>query len=213
MNRVFYSIIAILTVFLVQNNFPQTVHDVTVSNFSFTPSQLTINAGDVVRWTNIGGLHNVVADDNSFSSGAVSSSAWVYEHTFNSTGSNPYYCAQHGGPGGSGMSGIVTVENATDVNDNSISVYKFELEQNYPNPFNPNTTISYQLPVSNKVTLIVYNIVGDEVATLVNEEKSAGSYRVNFDASSYSGGLSSGIYFYKLQAGPYAETKEMILLK
>ena len=100
MNRVVYSIIAILTFFLVQNNFPQTMHNVTVSNFSFNPTQLTINAGDIVRWTNAGGLHNVVADDNSFTSGAVSSSAWVFEHTFNSVGSNPYYCGQHGGPGG-----------------------------------------------------------------------------------------------------------------
>jgi len=213
MNRLFYSMIVILMVFLVQNVFPQTVYDVTVANLSFTPAQLSIKVGDTVKWTNNGGLHNVVADDNSFTSGAASLTNWVYEFVFNTAGIFPYYCVVHGGPGGQGMSGVITVENATDVNDNSISVYKFELDQNYPNPFNPSTTISYQLPMSSKITLKVYNIVGDEVATLVNEEKSAGSYRVNFDASSYSGGLSSGIYFYKLQAGPYSGTKEMILLK
>ena len=70
----------------------------------------------------------------------------------------------------------------------------FTLEQNYPNPFNPSTVISYQLPVSSDVTLKVYDVLGNEVATLVNEEKSAGSYEVEFSAD----GLTSGIYFYKL---------------
>ena len=77
--------------------FSQTTHNVSVGNFSFTPAEITINVGDIVRWTNTGGAHNVVADDNSFTSGAVSSSAWVYEHTFNSVGMNPYYCSPHGG--------------------------------------------------------------------------------------------------------------------
>jgi hypothetical protein len=99
--------------------------------------------------------------------------------------------------------------NATDVvNENSIP-NNFELKQNYPNPFNPSTTIGYQLPASGQVTLKVYNILGDEVASLVNEEKPEGSYEVKFDASQ----LSSGIYFYKLQTGSFIETKKMILLR
>ncbi|MEO8233457.1 MAG: SBBP repeat-containing protein, partial [Ignavibacteriota bacterium] len=85
----------------------------------------------------------------------------------------------------------------------------FSLEQNYPNPFNPNTTISYQLPISGQVTLKVYDVLGDEVATLVNEENPAGFYKVEFDASK----LSSGIYFYKIQFEKFVETKKMILLK
>jgi photosystem II stability/assembly factor-like uncharacterized protein len=85
----------------------------------------------------------------------------------------------------------------------------FELKQNYPNPFNPSTVINYQLPVSGDVTLKVYDVLGNEIATLVNEEKPAGSYEVEFNASE----LSSGIYFYKLQAGDFVETKKMILLK
>jgi len=85
----------------------------------------------------------------------------------------------------------------------------FLLSQNYPNPFNPSTVITYQLPVSSGVTLKVYDVLGNEVATLVDEEKSAGSYEVNFNASI----LSSGIYFYKLQAGSFSETKKLILLK
>ena len=86
---------------------------------------------------------------------------------------------------------------------------EFSLEQNFPNPFNPTTTINYQIIKNDFVSLKVYDILGNEVATLVNEEKPAGSYEINFNASS----LSSGIYFFKLQAGSFIETKKMLLLK
>jgi len=85
----------------------------------------------------------------------------------------------------------------------------FTLQQNYPNPFNPSTTIRYSIPTSEIVTLKVYDVLGNEVATLINEEKSTGSYEVEFNAS----GLSSGIYFYKLQTNSFIETKKMLLLK
>jgi len=83
------------------------------------------------------------------------------------------------------------------------------LEQNYPNPFNPSTIISYQLPVSSDVTLKVYNVLGNEVAALVNEVQPTGKYEITFNASS----LSSGTYFYKLQTGNFSETKKMILIR
>ncbi|HEX9252246.1 MAG TPA: T9SS type A sorting domain-containing protein [Ignavibacteriaceae bacterium] len=203
----------VLILFFTQIVLPQTTHDVSVGNFSFTPAQLTINVGDIVRWTNTGGLHNVVADDNSFTSGAVSSSAWVYEHTFNSAGTNPYYCSLHGGPGGVGMSGVVTVENATDVGDENISVLKFELDQNYPNPFNPSTNIQYAIASRQFVTLKVFDVLGNEVATLVNEYKNAGSYDFEFKASVGSRQLANGVYLYRLQAGNFVQTRKMILLK
>jgi hypothetical protein len=85
----------------------------------------------------------------------------------------------------------------------------FVLDQNYPNPFNPSTVISYQLPVSSNVTLNVYDILGNEVATLVNEYKPAGKYDIEFSAT----GFTSGIYFYELKAGGYASTKKMLLIK
>jgi len=85
----------------------------------------------------------------------------------------------------------------------------FKLEQNYPNPFNPNTVISYQLSSVSFVTLKVYDVLGREVATLVNEQKEAGDYVVNFDASK----LSSGIYIYKLNAGNYSSIKKMMVVK
>ena len=88
-------------------------------------------------------------------------------------------------------------------------VSTFKLEQNYPNPFNPSTTISWQLPVDAFVSLKVYDVLGNEVASLANEDKAAGSYQTEFDASN----LSSGTYFYRLEAGSFVETKKMILLK
>jgi Secretion system C-terminal sorting domain/Putative esterase len=86
---------------------------------------------------------------------------------------------------------------------------QFTLEQNYPNPFNPSTVINYQLPVGSYVILKVYDILGNEVRTLVNEQKPAGSYEVEIEASS----LTSGVYFYQLKADDFISTKKMILLK
>jgi len=93
------------------------------------------------------------------------------------------------------------------------------LEQNYPNPFNPSTTISYSIKEKGLVTLRVFDILGNEVKTLVNEEKDAGNYTIIFSAKggSASGGnaasFASGIYFYSLQSGEFLSTKKMILLK
>jgi hypothetical protein len=86
---------------------------------------------------------------------------------------------------------------------------KYALSQNYPNPFNPTTTINYELQKAGSVSLKVYDMLGREVVTLVNEDKTAGYYSVAFDASR----LSSGIYFYRLITGSFTEIKKMVLLK
>jgi len=93
--------------------------------------------------------------------------------------------------------------------ENNFVADDFSLEQNYPNPFNPSTSIQYRVSSLSNVSLKVYDVLGKEVATLVNEQKPAGTYEVEFNAA----GLSSGIYFYKLQAGSLVETKKMILLR
>jgi hypothetical protein len=98
-----------------------------------------------------------------------------------------------------------------------VKPYEFILEQNYPNPFNPSTIIRYAIPSvttgetkqSQLVIIKVYDVLGNEIATLVNEEKSVGNYEVDFNATS----LPSGLYFYQLQAGSFVETKKMILMK
>jgi len=86
---------------------------------------------------------------------------------------------------------------------------KFSLEQNYPNPFNPSTTIKYSIKKNDLVTLKVYDILGKEVAALINENQEAGNYSVKFNASN----LPSGIYFYRLKSGSFSSTKKLILLK
>jgi flagellar hook assembly protein FlgD len=85
----------------------------------------------------------------------------------------------------------------------------FALSQNYPNPFNPSTIISWQLAASSDVSVKVYDALGKEVATLINEKQNAGSHQIEFKAK----GLASGIYYYRIKAGKFTETKKMILLR
>ncbi|MDP2363991.1 MAG: T9SS type A sorting domain-containing protein [Ignavibacteria bacterium] len=122
----------------------------------------------------------------------------------------------------------VQVDIGTFVNNTSNTIYNYALSQNYPNPFNPTTVINYQLPIAGLVTLKVYDLLGREIATLVNKEKTAGSYEVEFRSSVGGHQLANGVYFYRLQvedpstsqpAGRqgsgkvYVETKKMILLR
>jgi hypothetical protein len=99
--------------------------------------------------------------------------------------------------------------NSIDSGTEGESPKVFALDQNYPNPFNPSTKISWQSPVSGHQALKIYDVLGNEVETLVNEEKPAGNYEVDFNATQ----LSSGIYFYRLQAGYYNASRKMILIK
>ncbi len=97
----------------------------------------------------------------------------------------------------------------TDIHEGHWLVERFSLNQNYPNPFNPSTKISWQSPVGSHQSIKVFDMLGREVATLVDEYRNVGSYEINFDASK----LSSGVYYYQLKAGDFVETKKMILLR
>ncbi len=108
-----------------------------------------------------------------------------------------------------GMMLNIQINSPTKIEDENSSPDSFKLYQNYPNPFNPSTTIKFQISAAVFVTLKVYNAIGKEVATLVNETKQAGSYSVSFVAK----GLPSGVYHYHLKAREFAETKKMIFLK
>jgi hypothetical protein len=117
---------------------------------------------------------------------------------------------------------LVYYDETTDVKDEkAINLSGYELSQNYPNPFNPTTTINYQLPVNSFVTLKVYDVLGNEVSTLVNEWKEAGGYSAQLttigkqlaSGMSSKGGYASGVYFYTLTAGKFMDTKKFILLK
>ncbi|MEJ2506861.1 MAG: T9SS type A sorting domain-containing protein [Ignavibacteriaceae bacterium] len=99
---------------------------------------------------------------------------------------------------------VISVDEKTETTTNS-----YELSQNYPNPFNPITSIKYQIPEDGMVTLKIYDILGKEVKTLVNEQKSAGRYEVRFDAAD----LATGVYLYKLNVNNFASVKKMLLVK
>ena len=103
---------------------------------------------------------------------------------------------------------LACVDVPTSVNQNPV-VESFSLLQNYPNPFNPTTEIRYQIPEVSHVTLKVYDVLGREVATLVNEDLNSGSYAAKFNAVN----IGSGVYFYKLQTGHFSSTRKMILAK
>ncbi|MBK6912650.1 MAG: T9SS type A sorting domain-containing protein [Ignavibacteriales bacterium] len=103
-----------------------------------------------------------------------------------------------------------TFQTLTDVEDQPAAYpSEFLLEQNYPNPFNPSTKIRWQAPAGSWQTLKIYDVLGNEIAILVNEYREAGSYEINFDASSFS----SGVYYYQLKVGNFIETRKMILLR
>ncbi len=103
-----------------------------------------------------------------------------------------------------------SAEPQTDIKEQELIIPRhFILMQNYPNPFNPTTTITFSLPKQQHVTLMIYNLLGREVQTLIDEQRQAGMHTVRFDASE----LSSAIYFYRLQTGDYSESKRMVLLK
>ena len=113
---------------------------------------------------------------------------------------------------------VFNKDNTVSVENEKAEIIDYKILQNYPNPFNPTTTIRYTVPNAvgdakyaspTNVTLKVYDILGNEVATLVNEQKPAGNYEVNFKASS----LSSGVYFYKIQSGSFTQVRKMLLLK
>lgn len=93
--------------------------------------------------------------------------------------------------------------------DDAIILYTYKLDQNYPNPFNPLTNIKFSVPRLTKVVIKIYDILGNEIKTLINDEKVKGNYEITFDGAN----LSSGIYFLKMQAGSFSEIKKMILLK
>ncbi|MHB9041373.1 MAG: T9SS type A sorting domain-containing protein, partial [Melioribacteraceae bacterium] len=103
----------------------------------------------------------------------------------------------------------LTSSEVTTVENDQIVPTEFALDQNYPNPFNPSTTISYKLSSNGNVSLKIYDVLGNQVATLITGYQNAGSYKINFDASA----LASGIYFYKLQTSNLIQVKKMMLLK
>ncbi|MBI5059012.1 T9SS type A sorting domain-containing protein [candidate division KSB1 bacterium] len=190
-----------------------TVHTVTVSNFQFSPATVTIQLGDTVVWNNTGGTHNVNHTGNPqlFRSGNAAPAPWTYQYPNASqstplpVGSYPYVCQPHA----PGMAGTVVVEAAAAGDVRAELPAATELSQNFPNPFNANTEIVFSLQQSTPVKLAVYNVLGESVRSLIDGELSAGTHRLNFDAS----GLSTGIYYYALATPTTTLTRKMLFMK
>lgn len=167
--------------------------------FAGTRDPNTNNGYDVYRSTNNGSTWEEV-------SSGLTDSTWVRTLSINSSGRIF---------AGTGHSVFRSVQSTVGVEELSTYVpAAFMLEQNYPNPFNPATKFGFRIAEFGMVTLTVYNLIGQEVATLVNEVKQPGSYEVTWDPSTSSGQvLASGVYFYRLTAGNFVETKKLILLR
>ena len=211
--RKFIFLFSIMAVFFLINGIiqAQSLYTIQTTNTNtFSPQNITIQVGDTVKWVNTSqGLHNVVADDGSFTSGSPSTDLWIFIKVFTQAGSNPYYCSVHGGAGGIGMSGVINVENPTYVKELTQNPDEFYLKQNYPNPFNPSTTIEFAIPKSAFTKLTVYNSTGQKITDLISQNLSKGVYSFKWNAADYS----SGIYFYRIDSGNYSAVKKLILIK
>jgi hypothetical protein len=178
---------------------------------TFQDAMVSVSAADLQVQVTVGGTSGVVAGELVDDSGTV-------VDVVNVSNSNPFTLTAPG-PGNytvnAGHSGPLRWDSAsvnisvTGVSENELNPTVFKLYNNYPNPFNPSTIIKYSIPESNFTTLKIYDAIGNEVAVLVDEVKSAGTYQVDFNASA----LSSGIYFYTIKAGSFNQTNKMILTK
>jgi plastocyanin len=149
-------------------------HDVTVRDFVFQPADLTIEVGDTVRWSNVQGSHNVVANDGSFNSG-VPSAGWTFSHTFNSAGDFPYRCTLHGFPNGVGMTGVVRV--TSGATDDERGNLRF-------------AAANVNVSEGNTATLTVQRVGGDDGAVSVSYATSDGTAVAGSDYVATSGTLS-----------------------
>jgi len=183
-----------------------TVHTVTFTCCQYTPSNFSASVGDTVVWQGNFTLHplestTIPPGANPFSN----SVGTVFLYVIAVAGNYNYHCVIHQ----PSMAGSFSATPVSLQDHLTLKPGRFELYQNYPNPFNPTTVISFELAVSSYTTLKVYNVLGNEVATLVNGKMPAGRYTVEFDGEA----LQSGVYFYRLQAGNFSETKKLLLLK
>ncbi|MCL4549473.1 MAG: fibronectin type III domain-containing protein [Bacteroidetes bacterium] len=195
----------------------------TLPNAPVAPTALAATnktqTGFIANWsssTGATGYYIDIAIDPNFSNKLINfnnqdvSNVTFFQVTGLTTNMTYYYRVRAYNNGGvSSNSNIITTSLTTGLEDISILPTSFNLYQNYPNPFNPTTTINYSVPKNCFVTIKIYDVLGLEIKTLVNSEKSIGIYSIEFNSE----GISSGIYFCRMQAGDFIDTKKLILLK
>ncbi|HQY50967.1 MAG TPA: T9SS type A sorting domain-containing protein [Ignavibacteria bacterium] len=212
-SKLFFAIMFMFLISFSAVNSNATIVNITASNFSFTPVLVNVTVGDTVKWTWTSGSHTTTCDGQQgtvLPNGAaswdaeLSSNAVTYMYVVTVPGKYLYVCTPHAPD----MSGIINVAVSSISQINEIAT-GYKLSQNFPNPFNPETKINFSIPSSGFVDLKVYNAAGQNVASLVNQRLSSGTYNVNWNASD----VTSGVYFYTLKTENFTETKKMLLIR
>ncbi len=177
--------------------------------YIYSPDSMNVSVGDTIQWEGDFSMHplsstSVPAGAASFHQGSGS----VFSYPVAVAGTYLYHCDFHFSIGMKGTF-IASASTAVENTLTSSQPHTFKLDQNFPNPFNPSTKISFDIPFQTFVSLKVYNIVGKEVAMIMNGNMAAGSYSKTWNAES----MPSGIYFYKLTTAAWTDIKKMVLLK
>tara|TARA_B100000315_G_scaffold62962_1_gene57132 strand:+ start:2027 stop:2662 length:636 start_codon:yes stop_codon:yes gene_type:complete len=190
----------------------QTTHDVTIAGFAFSPSDLSIEVGDVVHWTNQDNFDHSVrsrSEDGSIDeSGPLQSDLFgnggTWDFTFDQMGSFPYRCGPH-----SNMTGNITVEQSAGIKSNSVYAKTFNLYPVYPNPFNPSATISWEQPTAENVHISIFNLQGQLSDEFSFTKSQPGSHTFDW----HPGGLPTGVYLICLTGETFTVTQRAVYLK
>jgi plastocyanin len=177
--------------------------------FAYSPNNLTCNVGDTVKWE--GSFNSHPLSSTSVPAGAVTfhqASGSSFSYAVLVAGTYHYKCDFHSG---SGMVGQFTADAATGIEERSAgpAPESFALDQNYPNPFNPSTTLRYRIPETQRVALKIYDVLGNEVATLIDGLEPAGSREARFDGTD----RPSGVYYARLEADHFTAVRRLTLMK
>jgi len=212
MRKTFFLVVLVHLCFAI-NGFA-TIKTINVQNFSFSPANTSAFVGDTIKFQWLGGTHTTTCNGTSGSTRPAGAPAWnspmqsnspTFLYVITVPGTYHYVCVPHA----PGMAGNITAT-ISEVNPLYTSIPdNFSLSQNYPNPFNPETKINFSIAKAGSTKLTIYNAIGNEITELVNQNLSEGTYSVNFNAMN----LSTGVYFYRLQAEGYSEMKKMTLIK
>lgn len=214
MKKILFSLI--FTALVVSNSFA-TIRTVNVQSNNFTPALTNAFIGDTIKFQWLNGFHTTTCNGTNGTTLPAGAAAWdatmssgtpTFFYRITVAGTYNYNCTPHA-PSMAGtivatVSGIKEITSIADV---------FSLAQNYPNPFNPTTKINFSIPKSGYVSLKVYDILGNEITDLVNQNLTTGTYSVDFNATSNGNALSSGVYFYRLRTSDFSEVKKMYLVK
>ena len=181
------------------------LYEVEIEDFSFIPSRLNINPGDMVEWRNRDNVGHTATSDNDIWDSGLLARDETFTYTFTIEGVYPYHCSPH-----PFMVDTIVVGTPTGVDGQSSSTpEQFEVSQNYPNPFNARTAIEYSLPQDSHVRIVIYNLLGQNIETLVDQVQTAGIQRVVWNAAD----VPTGVYFYRLETGEFTQTRKMLLAK